>query len=122
MDTQPLVTPQVIQQIVNTIVQALSPEKIIVFGSCVREDIRWEGDLDLFVVMNTDLTFVDRALEIRRLFEQPPCPLDIIVYTPEEAAYWCQVPSSFIYQIYAKGRSLYDRTAETVGQAVDSKS
>ncbi len=115
------VTPEIIRHIVDTIVQAVNPKKIMVFGSCAREEAQWDSDLDLFVVMNTDLSFVDRALEIRNLFEQVPCPLDIVVYTPAEVAYWRTIPSSFVYQIFAEGRLLYDRTSEAVGQTVDTQ-
>jgi len=122
MDKLPFVTPEIIQEIVDTIVQAVNPEKIIVFGSCAREDAQWDSDLDLLVVMQTELSLVDRALKIRDLFEHIPCPMDIIVYTPEEVANWRHVPSSFIHQILAEGRLFYERTTETVGQTVDSQS
>lgn len=122
MDKLPFVTPEITLGVVDTIVQAMNPEKIIVFGSCAREDAQWDSDLDLLVVMQTELPLVDRALKIRNLFEHIPCPMDIVVYTPEEVANWRQVPSSFIHQVLAEGRLLYERTTETVGQAVDSQS
>lgn len=122
MDKLPFVTSEITQEIVDTIVQAVNPEKIVVFGSCAREDKQWDSDLDLLVVMHSDLPFVDRALKIRNLFKQVPCPMDIVVYTPKEVEDWGQVPSSFIYQILSEGRLLYERTTETVGQAVDSQS
>lgn len=122
MGKPPFVTPEITQEIVDTIVQEVNPEKIIVFGSCAREDAQWDSDLDLLVVMPTELSVVDRALKIRNLFEHIPCPMDIVVYTPEEVASWRQVPSSFIYQVLAEGRLLYERTTETVGQTVDSQS
>jgi uncharacterized protein len=122
MDKLPFATPEITQEIVDTIVQAVNPEKIIVFGSCAREDAKWDSDLDLLVVMQTELSLVDRALKIRNLFEHIPCPMDIIVYTPEEVANWRHVPSSFIHQILVEGRLLYERTTKTVGQTVDSQS
>ena len=116
------VTPEIVDHVVGTIVRALDPEKIMVFGSCAREERQWDSDLDLFVVMGTELPFVDRSLKIRNLFERVPCPLDIVVYTPEEVAYWRDVPSSFVHQVLVEGRLLYDRTAEAVGQTVGTQS
>ncbi len=121
-NTSAFVTPEIIQHVVDTIVRAVNPEKIVVFGSCAHKDARWDSDLDLFVVMDTGLPFVERALKIRNLFEQVPCPLDVVVYTPEEVARWHNFPSSFVHQIFSEGRLLYDRTAEAVGQTVDAQS
>jgi len=116
MDKQPFVTPKITQEIVDTIVEAMNPEKIIVFGSFAREDAKWDSDLDLLVVMQTELSLVDRALKICNLFEHIPCPMDIVVYTPEEVASWRHMPSSFMHQVLAEGRLLYERTTESVGQ------
>ncbi len=73
--------------------------------------------------MDTDVSFVDRALEIRNLFDKVPCPLDIVVYTPEEVAYWREVPSSFVHKIFAEGYVVYDRATEESdrGDAIISK-
>lgn len=120
MKVSAFVTPEIIRQVTDTIVRAANPEQIMVFGSYAREEVAWDSDLDLLVVMDTNLPFVERALKIRNLFEQVPCPMDIVVYTPEEVAQWRNIPSSFIHQIFSEGRLLYDRTAEAIGQTVDS--
>lgn len=116
------VTPEIIQYVADTIVRAVNPEQIFVFGSHAQNSAQWDSDLDLFVVMDTDLPFIARALKIRNLFDPLPCPMDIVVYTPEEVAYWRDLPSSFVHQVLTKGQLLYERTAKKVGQAVDSKS
>ena len=94
---------------------AVNPAQIIVFGSYARRETQWDSDLDLLVVMDTTLPFADRALMIRNLFAQIPCPMDILVYTPQEVAYWRDIRSSFAHQIFAEGQLLYDRTKEAVG-------
>lgn len=119
MNDRSMVTREIIDQVTDSIVRATHPDLVVVFGSCARETLAWDSDLDLFIVMDTDLPPAERALVIRRLFTQAPCPLDIIVYTPAELAYWKDVPSSFAHQMLSQGLTLYDRTAERAGAAVD---
>lgn len=122
MNAPAFVTPEIVRQVTDTIARAVNPEKIIVFGSFARNESEWDSDLDLLVVMDTNLPFVERALKIRGLFDCVPCPMDVVVYTPDEIAHWRDIPSSFIHQILSEGRLLYDRTAEAVGQTVGSQS
>lgn len=114
------VTSDMIQHVVDAIVRAVRPDKILVFGSCVHHTMKWDSDLDLFIEMDTDLSFADRALAIRNLFAEVPCPLDVVVYTPEEVARWRAVPSSFVHKIFAEGRVVYDRFTKASGQPVDA--
>jgi len=118
-DHQPLVTQEIIQQVADTIARTKHPDLIVVFGSCSRRDSRWDSDLDLFVVMQTDLPPLERSLDIRRLFERAPCPMDVIVYTPAELDYWKDVPSSFAHQALTQGMILYERATEDAGATVD---
>tara|TARA_B100000315_G_C14541741_1_gene571262 strand:+ start:762 stop:1115 length:354 start_codon:yes stop_codon:yes gene_type:complete len=113
-----LALPQHVRHIIDTIVRKKTPEKIVLFGSHARQEEQWDSDLDILVVMETDLRPLERVLEIRRLFRQISCALDILVYTPDEVDYWHECPSSFIYQILAEGHILYDRTTEKAGQTV----
>ena len=123
MDTSHFVTFEMIQRVVDAIVRAVQPDKILVFGSCAHHHaMKWDSDLDLFVEMDTDLSFPDRALAIRNLFDKVPCPLDIVVYTPDEVACWRDVPSSFVHKIFAEGCVVYDRFTEASGRTVDAQS
>ncbi len=106
--------------IVKTLVRAHPFERIVLFGSHATGHSEWDSDLDLLVVWQTDLPPLERAVETRRLLEGIDCPLDIVVYTPDELAYWKQAPSSFASQILAEGTTLYERIpAENTSAAVD---
>ncbi len=47
MNTSHFVTSEIIQHIVDTIVYALHPHKILIFGSCANKKMKWDSDLDL---------------------------------------------------------------------------
>lgn len=113
-------TDQTLELVVETLVRAHPLERIVLFGSHATGHSQWDSDLDLLVVWQTDLPPLERALETRRLLEGIDCPLDIVVYTPAELAYWKQAPSSFASQILAEGTTLYERNpAKNSSAAVD---
>lgn len=113
-------TNQTLELIVETLVCAHPFERIVLFGSHATGHSQWDSDLDLLVVWQTDLPPLERALETRRLLAGIDCPLDIVVYTPDELDYWKQAPSSLASQILAEGTTLYERNpAKNSSAAVD---
>jgi len=103
------ITSQTIRNVTRTIVQAAQPEKIVLFGSCARRAQSAESDLDLLVVVNSDLPRRQRTRMVYSLFNPYPCAMDILVYTPEEVARWKDTPASLIAQILSCGKVLYER-------------
>lgn len=59
------------------------PEKIILFGSLAQGQVNEWSDLDLVIVQQTALPFLERSKQILRLL-RPQVGLDVLVYTPEE--------------------------------------
>ncbi|NLF38039.1 nucleotidyltransferase domain-containing protein [bacterium] len=98
-----------IQKLADTIAGAVKPEKIILFGSYRTGEATEESDVDLFVVARSKLPRGKRASHIRRLFRGAGIPMDILVYTPEEVAYWKDTPASLVAQVMAQGKVLYGR-------------
>ncbi len=84
------------------------PEKIIVFGSLATGDIHSWSDIDLVVVKQTSLPFLERLHEIRHLLH-PRVGTDILVYTPEEFEQLSQRRLFFQEEILDKGVVVYER-------------
>ena len=62
----------------------LGAQLIVLFGSAARGELDLFSDIDLFVVLETDLPFIERTVW---LYEQlHPEAADIICYTPSEFA------------------------------------
>ena len=106
-----MISDETIQHIVEVIATHLSPRRIILFGSYARGEANPDSDLDLFVELDPPLPARGRDREIKRLFDPYPCPMDIVVYSPEEVAYWKQAPASLVASVLREGRVLYERTA-----------
>jgi|YNPBryantNP2012_1023418.scaffolds.fasta_scaffold24750_2 predicted nucleotidyltransferase len=59
------------------------PDRIILFGSLARGQVRNWSDADHVVVKQTPMPFLDRVDEVPRLL-RPRAGVDVFVYTPEE--------------------------------------
>ena len=85
---------------------ALGVERVVVFGSAARGDAGLTSDLDLLIVWDTDLGFVERTTTMyARLLPTVAC--DLLVYTPAEMVLMAQRP--FVRRALAEGRELYAR-------------
>ncbi|MCX7795745.1 MAG: nucleotidyltransferase domain-containing protein [bacterium] len=95
-----------LRRILN-ILQTLDIEKIILFGSLLRNDIMSTSDIDLIIIKETKKRFLDRLDEIYTTIK-PRVAMDILVYTPKEFEK-LQKESSFIRQILKEGKVLYEK-------------
>jgi predicted nucleotidyltransferase len=87
------------------ILRHLSVQRIILFGSAARENITAWSDLDLIVVLDSDLPFIKRlGLLYERI--QPRVGLDLLAYTPQEFEDLRQRP--FMRLALREGRVLYE--------------
>lgn len=73
-----------IPEIVERIVRAFHPEKIILFGSHARGDARPDSDVDLLVVLRDVEDARHAAARVLDLLTDLTIPIDAIVATPEE--------------------------------------
>jgi len=104
-----VISNQTIQDVVKVIATHLSPRRVILFGSHARGEAGPDSDLDLFVELDPPLPARGRSRRVKRLFDPYPCPMDVVVYTPEEVAYWKQAPASLVASVLREGRVLYER-------------
>jgi predicted nucleotidyltransferase len=103
------VTEESLAVIVQRLVPALKPHKIIVFGSYSYGAPSPDSDLDLLVIADTQARPVDRYLRVSSLLRPRPFPLDILVKTPEEIKQAFAQGDPFIVEILTQGRVLYER-------------
>jgi predicted nucleotidyltransferase len=93
-----------LERIVEALRQ-MDAQLIVLFGSAARKDIGAYSDLDLIVVLDSDLPFIKRlGLLYERI--QPRIGLDLLAYTPREFERIRQRP--FIQQALKEGKVLYE--------------
>jgi len=93
---------------VRTIVNKFRPDKIMLFGSYAKGDPSFESDIDLLVIVDTNQSTWDLAVEIS-LAVKHSFPMDIIVRTPQEIDRRLQYGDVFIKNIMETGKILYER-------------
>ena len=104
---------RVIRRFARQVAERFHPEKIILFGSHAYGTPHADSDVDILVVMPTR-NQIDQACRIDDAFD-PPFPLDLIVRTPKNLAWRLAAGDSFLGQIMAKGKVLYEKDDGRVG-------
>mgnify|MGYP001613747158 CR=1 FL=1 len=109
------VTEEVLAAMVQTIVDAVNPESIILFGSQAHaiDSKRANSDVDLLIIerepfgknrpRGKELSKIRRAL--RRFF----IPKDILVYSHDDVAKLKSFPGHVIHDCFREGKVLYER-------------
>ena len=103
------VDDSLIQEVVDRIVESVHPERIILFGSHAYGSPHRGSDLDILVVMRSELPRYKRSVPIYRALAGLLIPKDVLVYTPDEIEDWSDVPQAFITTVIRKGRVVYEK-------------
>ena len=100
-------SPAVLQQAVERIVAAVSPEKIILFGSAARGTMGANSDVDLLVIKAGANAKRPLMAEIYRHLRGVPEAFDIVVATPEEVAEYGEASGYVLSNALREGRTVY---------------
>ena len=101
------------------IIEKYQPEKIILFGSLATGEVHEWSDIDLAIIKETELNYIERLLEFKRMID---CKLatDVFIYRPEEfAAKVAENHYFFADEIFGKGKTIYERTPAMVEEALE---
>src|SRR5258706_7383160 len=86
------VSDDLLSQMAQVIVQAVEPERIVLFGSHARGDARPDSDVDLLVIeregFGKQRSRRREAALLWRALAHFPVPKDILVFSQKEAAAW----------------------------------
>ncbi len=104
-------TKAVLEEMVRRIVEAVHPDKIILFGSHARGDAGPDSDLDLLLVAPSSEPRLRRAAPAYRALRGLPVAKDIVWWTEEEIADWRGAPAHFINRALREGRVIYERAS-----------
>ncbi|GIW71110.1 MAG: hypothetical protein KatS3mg102_0652 [Planctomycetota bacterium] len=88
------------------VVQALAdlePQAIWLFGSYARGEVDEWSDLDLAVVLPTELPFSERGRLVRSRLGGLGLAVECLVYTPEEFARLAREPRGVLHSILTEG-------------------
>lgn len=98
-----------LQNILHVLQSEYHPEKVILFGSLAENEPGQWSDIDLAIIKDTDLPFLDRLEEVALLC-RAPVGVDYLVYTPEEFEQMIAAGNPFVIEeILNKGKVVYER-------------
>ena len=94
--------------IVQRLLRAGHPQRIILFGSQACNSARERSDYDLLIIERSELPRSARAATYYRALSDLPIEVDVVVFTPEEVRDWERVPQAFVTTAVREGRTLYE--------------
>lgn len=101
------------QKLVDALVKAIArgykPQKIILFGSFARGDYHQGSDLDLIIIKNTRVRFLDRMEEVWN-FCTEDMVVQPIVYTEKEIVQMLKGGNSFLETALVEGKVVYEKS------------
>jgi len=103
-----------LERCIKVLKDKYDPERIILFGSFVNDNVKRWSDIDLVIIKETNQPFLDRTKEVILLL-QPRVGIDILVYTPNEFRDLCATRAFFKNEICSKGRTVYERGGSKLG-------
>jgi predicted nucleotidyltransferase len=107
------VTEDVIQEMVEALVRAGNPERIILLGSHARGEAGADSDVDLLVIESEPFgPQRSRREELMRLYRAlrgMGIAKDILLYSADELDYWRDSINHVIADALREGRVVYER-------------
>jgi predicted nucleotidyltransferase len=100
-------TQEQIIQLVNRIVEAVHPLRIILFGSAARGEMGPDSDVDVLVVMPEGTHRRHTAQFLHTQFFGIPLAVDVIVVTPTDLEKYGQSKGMIYKTALAEGRVIY---------------
>ncbi|MCY3765444.1 MAG: nucleotidyltransferase domain-containing protein [Gemmatimonadetes bacterium] len=101
------ITEPLLDEIARKIVDHFHPDQIILFGSHAYGLPKQDSDLDLLVIMESDLRPTERSAAIASICRPKYVAMDVVVRTPEEIRTRMRDFDPFLEEIFKLGRTLY---------------
>lgn len=104
-------TEPVIEEMVKRIIEAIQPDRIILFGSHARGEAGPDSDVDLLVVAPSDEAPHRRVVRLYRATRGLGVAKDILWYTPEEFSARSKGLMTVVATAIREGKVVYERAA-----------
>ncbi|MDA0738021.1 MAG: nucleotidyltransferase domain-containing protein [Nitrospirae bacterium] len=106
-----VVTQSVLEDMVQRLVDAIDPDRIILFGSRARGDMHSDSDVDLLVIKPSSDPPHRRVVAAYRALAGLCVPKDILWRTPDEVEEWREVRNYVTTRAIREGKVLYEKSS-----------
>lgn len=100
---------KIINNILDNLIKAYQPKKVILFGSYAYGNPTEDSDVDLLIIKDTDKRPLDRWIELKKILRDvsKTIPVSPLVYTEKEIEDRIAMNDFFIEEVMEKGKVLY---------------
>ncbi len=98
-----------LEGIVDRLVKAVQPDRLILFGSRAAGAAKPRSDYDLLIVKSSQEPPYRRLARARRALWGVGAPVDLLWYTPDEIEEWADITTHVSTQAVRKGRIVYEK-------------
>ena len=105
-------TRRCLRRITAAIVEAVQPERVILFGSAARGEMTPKSDLDLLVIIKDDEHYREAAWKIHTSKPTRTRRVDLVVATTNDIQRHRDKPYYVIQPALREGRVLYDQATQ----------
>lgn len=105
-----MISEEIIKEAIERLVEVAKPQKIYLFGSYARGDVRKQSDLDFLVI---EQMLKSRRKEMVRLHDairSMRIPVDILVTSESTFNEWSDVPGTVMCRAKNEGRLCYEES------------
>ena len=106
-----------IKHVATLLGDSVNASRIILFGSHARGEAKENSDVDLMIIVESNLPRFKRSRDLYKLLRPYPFGMDLLVYTPEEIERGKKSHISFISTVLREGKTVYvsrDRNSKAV--------
>ncbi len=102
-----MISEEKIQEAVDRLVEAGTPEKILLFGSYARDDAREMSDLDFLVVKRSVKSRRKEVVSLYDALRLMRIPVDILLVSQNYFDEWADIPGTVIHKAATEGKLCY---------------
>ncbi len=103
--------PQVLEAVVGRIRAVADPERIILFGSAARGQMRPTSDLDLLVIKGGAYDFHRVVSDIYAALAEIDISVEVVMVTPEQVERYRDSFCLVLHPALKEGKVIYDQAA-----------
>jgi predicted nucleotidyltransferase len=107
--------PAVLADIVNRIVRAAKPQKIVLFGSAARGEMGPDSDYDLLVIKGGKFNYWRLMRKIQEHLTGKKAAVDVVLWRAEDVERYRDSHCLVICPALKEGKVVYDSQARAAG-------
>lgn len=100
---------RLLDKINKQLVAHYDPDKIILFGSAAKGQLRPDSDIDILVIGRFSGLQSLRGEDLHGFWHSLPVRVDVLYFTAKEVEQHCLLPNSFVKSALSSGKIIFEK-------------